>query len=75
MEKTIKLNSNEEAVALYGSLDENLRYAEETFHVRISARNFKLRISGDKQNVEKANHYFLDHLKKLRQGPARQCTI
>lgn len=68
MEKTIKLNSNEEAIALYGSLDENLRYAEETFHVRISARNFKLRISGDKQNVEKAYNYFLDNLKKLRQG-------
>jgi phosphate starvation-inducible protein PhoH and related proteins len=70
LEKTIKLNSNEEAIALYGSLDENLRYAEETFHVRISARNFKLRISGDKQNVEKAYRYFLENLKKLREGAA-----
>ncbi len=68
MEKTIKLNSNEEAIALYGSLDENLRYAEETYHVRISARNHKLRISGDKQSVDKAYHYFLAQLKKLREG-------
>lgn len=68
MEKTIKLNSNEEAIALYGSLDENLRYAEETFHVRITARNHRLKISGDKQNVEKAMRYFLAELKKLRGG-------
>lgn len=68
MEKTIKLNSNEEAIALYGSLDENLRYAEETFHVRISARNHRLRINGDKQNVDKAMRYFMDLLKKMRGG-------
>lgn len=68
MEKTIKLNSNEEAVVLYGSLDENLRYAEDTFHVKISARNYRLRVSGDKQNVEKAYHYFLEHLRKFREG-------
>lgn len=68
MEKTIKLNSNDEAIALYGSLDENLRYAEETFHVRITARNYRLKISGDKQNVEKAMRYFLNELKKLRGG-------
>jgi phosphate starvation-inducible PhoH-like protein len=70
LEKTIKLNSNEEAVALYGSLDENLRYAEDNFHVKISARNYKLRISGDKQSVDKAYHYFLEHLKKFREGGA-----
>ncbi len=68
MEKTIKLNSNEEAIALYGSLDENLRYAEETFKVRISARNHKLKIVGDKSNVEKAYRYFLNELRKLREG-------
>ncbi len=68
MEKIIKLNSNEEAIALYGSLDENLRYAEETFNVRISARNHRLRINGDKSNVEKAYHYFLNLLKDLRAG-------
>lgn len=68
MEKTIKLNSNDEAIALYGSLDENLRYAEETFRVRISARNHRLKISGDKSNVEKAYRYFIAELRKLREG-------
>ncbi len=69
MEKTVKLNSNEEAVALYGSLDENLRFAEKEYHVRISARNHRLKIIGEKTDVEKAYHFFLTRLEELRQGP------
>ncbi len=69
MEKTLKLNSNEEAVALYGSLDENLRYVEKEYHVRISARNHRLRIAGEKGDVEKAYRFFLTRLEELRQGP------
>ena len=69
MEKTLKLNSNEEAVALYGSLDENLRFVEKEYHVRISARNHRLRIAGEKGDVEKAYRFFLTRLEELRQGP------
>ena len=58
-EKILKLNSNEEAIALYGSLDENLRFAEKEYHVRISARNHRLKIVGEKTNVEKACRFFL----------------
>ena len=68
MEKILKLNSNEEAIALYGSLDENLRYAEKQFHVRISARNYRLKISGNKSDVEDAQRFFLGRLKDLREG-------
>jgi len=68
LEKILKLNSNEEAIALYGSLDENLRYAEKEFHVRISARNHRLRIAGDKDNVEKAVRFFHTKLKEMREG-------
>ena len=71
MEKTIKLNSNDEAIILYGSLDENLRYAEKEFRVRISARNHKLSITGDKENVERAYRFFADKLIELRQHPVR----
>lgn len=71
MEKALKLNSNEEAISLYGSLDENLRYAEKEFKVRISARNQKLTISGDKNNVERAYRFFADKLIELRQHPMR----
>lgn len=68
MEKTLKLNSNSEAVALYGSLDENLRYAEKEYQVRISARNDRLKITGDKRSVEEAYRFFQSRLKELRGG-------
>lgn len=68
MEKSIKLDSNEEAVALYGSLDENLRTAEKLYHVRVSARNHRLRIVGEKENVEQAYRFFMGKLKDLRSG-------
>lgn len=71
MEKALKLNSNEEAISLYGSLDENLRYAEKEFRVRISARNQKLTMIGDKSNVERAYRFFADKLMELRQIPLR----
>ncbi|MCB9799542.1 MAG: PhoH family protein [Candidatus Omnitrophica bacterium] len=71
MEKILKLSSNEEAIQLYGSLDENLRYAEKEYHVVITARNHQLKISGDKKNVTQAHRFFTQRLKDLRQhhGP------
>ena len=42
MEKKLKLNSNEEAAAIYGSLDEQLRFAEKEFHVKITALKFSI---------------------------------
>jgi len=71
LEKTLKLNSNDEAIALYGSLDENLRFAEGKFNVRISARNNRLRISGQKKDVENATRYFLDLLEEFRRNHGR----
>ena len=50
MEKTIKLTSNEEAIELYGTLDENLRFAEKEYRVRVAARNHRLKIVGLKIN-------------------------
>lgn len=72
MDKTLKLNSNEEAIALYGSLDENLRFAEKEYGVRISARNHRLKISGDKPAVENAYRFFIGRLNELRQGGRRE---
>jgi phosphate starvation-inducible protein PhoH and related proteins len=68
LEKTLKLNSNEEAIALYGSLDENLRFAEKEYHVRISARNHRLKITGEKSDVEQAYRFFINRLKEIREG-------
>lgn len=67
MEKSLKLNSNEEAAAIYGSLDANLRFAEKEYNVRISARNHVLKIMGDKRNVEDAVDFFQTHIKAYRE--------
>ena len=66
MKKIILLKSNEEAIALYGSLDERVRFAESEFHVKTSARNHQLTIEGKKANVAKAAQFFSDELRKIR---------
>ncbi len=75
MDKILKLDSNEEAIALYGSLDENLRFAEKEYHVRIAAQNHELRISGEKKKVEAAYAFFLDRLRDLRQGSKPEVAV
>ncbi len=69
MEKNLKLNSNEEAIALYGTLDETLRHAEKEFHVRVSARNHRLKIIGSKKDVEAAFRFFTKELADIRKKP------
>ncbi|MBI1977147.1 MAG: PhoH family protein [Candidatus Omnitrophica bacterium] len=71
MEKIIKLSSDEEAIALYGNLDEKLRYAEEKFKVRISARNHQLVVSGNKENVKPALEFFMAELDRIRDNGGR----
>lgn len=66
MGKTLRLNSNDEAIRLYGNLDENLRFAEKEFGVRISARNNRLSLTGSKKEVEAAHRFFLRQLELLR---------
>ncbi len=68
MQKIIKLRSNEEAGALYGNLDQNVRQAEKDYHVKIVARNDRLRIMGDKKNVEDAQRFFGRLLEMVRKG-------
>ena len=68
MEKIIKLRSNQEAISLYGSLDERLRFAEEKYKVRISARNHQLVISGTKDNVKPAVEFFMTELERIREN-------
>lgn len=72
MEKTLYLTSDEEAIKLYGSLDKNLRFAEETFGVRTSARNHRLKISGSEEEVNRAVDFFMDQLNEIRQGEIKK---
>ncbi|MBI4971803.1 MAG: PhoH family protein [Candidatus Omnitrophica bacterium] len=66
--KILKLNSDEEAIRLFGSLDENLRFAEEQFKVKISAQNYRLIITGSKNGVEQAFEFFQEKLAESRVG-------
>lgn len=68
LQKIIKLHSNDEAGALYGNLDQNLRQAEKDYHVKIVARNDRLKIMGDKKNVEDAVRFFVRLLDAVRKG-------
>lgn len=65
-EQVIRLHSQEEAIQLYGSLDEHLRTAERRFGVKIMARNQKLRITGNVKNVEQAASFFEAELDRIR---------
>ena len=68
MQKIIKLHSNEEASALYGNLDKNVRQAEKDHRVKVVARNDRLKIIGDKKNVEDAMRFFTRLLEGVRKG-------
>jgi phosphate starvation-inducible PhoH-like protein len=68
LQKLIKLHSNEEAKALYGNLDQNIRQAEKDHRVKIVARNDRLKIMGDKKNVEDATRFFIRMLEMIRKG-------
>lgn len=66
MEKIIKINSKEEAIALYGSLDQNIRKAEEEYGVKILAKNDKLKISGESVNVGQAFSFFMHVIEEFK---------
>ena len=64
-QKVLKLKTSEEAIALYGNLDENLKHAQREYSVRISAQNKQLKIIGEEQDVEEAYQFFIDRLEDL----------
>jgi len=68
LQKLIKLHSNEEAKSLYGNLDKNVRQAEKDHRVKIVARNDRMKIMGDKKNVEEATRFFVRMLEMIRRG-------
>jgi len=68
LQKLIKLHSNDEAKALYGNLDQNVRQVEKDHRVKIVARNDRMKIMGDKKNVEEATRFFVRMLEMIRKG-------
>ena len=54
IEKIVTLEGVEQAVALFGSFDENIKMVESEFSVSIVSRGSDLKIMGDDENVSKA---------------------
>jgi len=66
MEKSIKLQTHQEAQALFGLHDENLRTIENKFKVKLLSRGEYLKVSGTATNIKKASgliEYILDALR------------
>ncbi|MDD4939714.1 MAG: PhoH family protein [Candidatus Omnitrophica bacterium] len=68
MEKTIKLNTHEEAQALFGSHDEHIKSIEKEFKVKITLRGEHLKITGMATNIKKASGLIEYLLVSLRSG-------
>ncbi len=66
MEKVIKLHSIEEARKLFGSHDENLKFIEKEFSLRITARGENLTLSAEAPNVQKAHRFCQQLLSIIR---------
>ncbi|MGE3806444.1 MAG: PhoH family protein [Gemmataceae bacterium] len=66
-EATIQLDSNDEALQLFGSRDQYLRALRDAFGVRFVARGETLTIDGEEESVGKAERAFQQLRKLLKQ--------
>lgn len=55
IEQTINIDRLEQVVNLFGSFDENIKYLENAYKVRISSRDGEIKVSGDAEGVTKAS--------------------
>ena len=51
---TIRLDSHDEELAVFGSRDQFLRQVRDAFGVKVLARNREIRIEGEADRVERA---------------------
>jgi phosphate starvation-inducible PhoH-like protein len=68
MEKTIKLHTHQEAQALLGPHDENIKRIEKEFKVKLSIRGEQLKIKGTAININQASCLIEYLLEGLRSG-------
>ncbi len=68
MQKTVSLDSNDEARILFGKHDENLRLIESAFGVKITSRGDRLAITGDERSVSKSARLLDEILLVVRRG-------
>lgn len=68
MEKEIRLNNDAEAKSLFGRHDENLKLIEDAFKIQSLFRGGVLKISGEKDKIEKAARVIEEFLTTIREG-------
>lgn len=74
MERVIPLYNIQEAQALFGTRDKNLRTIGEECKVRISSRGDKLRLKGSSRNVRRAEVLLEALIGSLRSGKTEEVT-
>jgi phosphate starvation-inducible PhoH-like protein len=55
VEKTVEFEKIEHAINLFGNFDENARIIEEGLDVKLISRDDEIRLSGNKENIEKTS--------------------
>ena len=69
-EQTINIDRMEQAVALFGTFDENIRLIQNEYMVSVVCRGSEMKISGDAENVSRAVKVIESLLSLLNKGEA-----
>lgn len=69
-EQKINIDRMEQAVALFGSFDENIKLIEEEYHVSVVGRGSEIKISGEPDEVAKAARAIDSLLSLINRGEA-----
>ena len=74
LERTIGIERIENIIALFGSFDENIKMVENEFSVHIINRDSQIKISGEEENVIKAERTIQGLIALLNSGGEKQLT-
>ena len=75
MERIIPLHNNEEAQALFGTYDKNIKAIERQYSIAIGTRGGELKLKGNSRNVRKAAEVIDSFLGSIRKGKLEQADI
>ena len=70
LEQKINIDRMEQAVALFGSFDGNIKLIEKEYHVSVVSRDSELKISGEPEDVGKAVRAIESLLSLVNRGEA-----
>ena len=70
LEQRINIDRMEQAVALFGSFDENIKLVEKEYQVSVIGRGAEIKVSGEPENVGKAVRVIESLLSLINRGEA-----